>query len=210
MKHKPAWYVAQVLTGTEQDTADALIRAGIRALAPAEVIHERRHGKWRPVRKIVFPGYVFFHTALADRVYHHIKRLPHVIRILGANSPESVPDEQMELVGLLSNDGQDFGMSEAEKIDGKIVVTSGPLLKLESRIEKFNARARRATIAVPVLGNTHQVDVGVIVKQTATKAAEPEKPFFDDSSPTPAPKGTRKAARGDSSPRGEPGDISDS
>lgn len=30
---------------------------------------------------------------------------------------------------------------------------------------KVNARGRRATVSVPILGDTHQVDVGVIVAQ---------------------------------------------
>ena len=88
-----------------------------------------------------------------------------MIRLLGADGPEPVPDEQMEVVRLFAPGGRDFGMSQGERIDGKTVITSGPLLELEGKIVKVNARGRRATVSVPILGEAHQVDVGVIVAQ---------------------------------------------
>ena len=54
-----------------------------------------------------------------------------MIRLLGADGPEPVPDEQMEVVRLFAPGGRDFGMSQGERIDGKTVITSGPLLELD-------------------------------------------------------------------------------
>ena len=172
MKYEPAWYVAQVMTGTEETAADKLRSAGMDALAPAQVLHERRHGKWWPVRRIVFPGYVFIRVGMAPRAYYYIKQLPHVIRLLGTDGPEAVPDAQMEIVQAFANGGRDFGMSEGDKIDGKTVITSGPLSQLEGKIVKVNARARRATVEVPILDATYQVDAGIIVSQADTPASE--------------------------------------
>lgn len=124
----------------------------------------------------MFPSYVFIRVGMSPRNYYYIKQLPRVIRLLGTNGPEAVPDEQMETVLLFSPDGRDFGMSVGEKIDGKTVITSGPLAKLEARIVKVNARGRRATVEVPVLGETHRVDVGIIVKQTAAQGDEKAPP----------------------------------
>ena len=144
MKAELHWYVAQVMTGSEQETARKLTDAGMEAIAPVQILHERRHGKWWPIRRVVFPSYVFVRTA---------------------DGPEPVPDEQMEVVRLFAPGGRDFGMSQGERIDGKTVITSGPLLELEGKIVKVNARGRRATVSVPILGEAHQVDVGVIVAQ---------------------------------------------
>ena len=181
MKGRSEWYVIQVLTGTEQSTATVLSAAGMRAIAPAEVLHERRHGRWWPIRRTVFPGYVFVHAEMRDRVYYYIKRLPHVIRLLGANGPEPVPDEQMETVLLFSPQGRDFDVSQAERSDGKTIITSGPLYQMQEQIVKISARARRATLAVPLLGDTYQVDVGVVVTQQDTQESAG---FPTDSNPT--------------------------
>lgn len=171
MKAEPKWYVAQVLTGNEEETARRLTAAGLEALAPAQIIHERRHGKWRLVRRMVFPGYVFVQAALGPRTYYNIQRQPHVIRLLGGNEPEPVPEEQMAAVLLFSPDGRDFGISHGKRADGKTVITSGPLVALEDRIIKVNARARRATVRIGVLGETRQVDAGLIVSKPSTAGA---------------------------------------
>lgn len=167
MKPKPAWYVLQVLTGQECHIARKLADAGYPALAPAEVIHERRHGKWWPIRKTVFPSYVFVQIALRPKDYYYIRRLPHVLRFLGEGNPEAVPDDQMEIVLYLANNGKDFGLSEAEKIDGKTIIKAGPLLPLRDHVVKINHRNRRATLEVTLLDTTHRIDAGVILVQPA-------------------------------------------
>lgn len=173
MKAEPKWYVAQVLTGGEEETARQLTAAGLEAVAPAQVLHERRHGKWRPVRRVVFPGYVFVRVALGPRNYSNIQRQPRVIRLLGGSAPEPVPEEQMEAVLLFAPGGRDFGISRGERVDGRTVITSGPLAALEDKIVKVNARARRATVEIGVLGETRQVEAGLIVgKPSTARAAE--------------------------------------
>ena len=119
MKAELHWYVAQVMTGSEQETARKLTDAGMEALAPVQILHERRHGKWWPIRRVVFPSYVFVRTGMTPRFYYFISGLPRVIRLLGADGPEPVPDEQMEVVRLFAPGGRDFGMSQGERIDGK-------------------------------------------------------------------------------------------
>lgn len=197
MKHEPKWYVVQVLTGHERAIASRLAAAGMEALAPAQVLHERRHGKWWPIRRTVFPSYVFVHVDMRPRVYHFIRQLPHVIRLLGENSPEAVPDEQMEIVTLFAPGGRDFDVSQGKKQDGKTVITAGPLLQLEGHIVKMNARGRRATVEVPILNDTYQVDVGIIVTSANTR----------NNSRTQSDTDTRRKACADTSPRRKPGII---
>ena len=179
MKAEPHWYVAQVMTSSELETARRLTDAGMETIVPVQVLHERRHGKWWPVRRVVFPSYVFVRAGMTPRTYYFISSLPRVIRLLGADGPEAVPDEQMEVVQLFAPDGRDFGMSQGERINGKTVITSGPLLGLEGKIVKVNARGRRATVAVPILGDTYQIDVGVIVAQAEAEDATNRNPKED-------------------------------
>ena len=151
MKGEAKWYVAQVLTGSEEETARQLTAAGMEAIAPAEVLYERRHGKWRLIRRMVFPGYVFIRAELKPRTYYNIQRQPRVIRLLGGGTPEPVPEEQME---------------------AGTVVTSGPLTALEDRIVSINARARRASVEIDVLGRTHRVEAGILVSRASTQQSD--------------------------------------
>ena len=75
MKAELRWYVAQVMTGSEQETARKLTDAGMEALAPVQILHERRHGKWWPTRRVVFPSYVFVRTGMTPRFYYFISGL---------------------------------------------------------------------------------------------------------------------------------------
>ena len=172
MKGKAKWYVAQVLTGSEEETARQLTAAGMEAIAPAEVLYERRHGKWRLIRRMVFPGYVFIRAELKPRTYYNIQRQPRVIRLLGGGTPEPVPEEQMAAVLLFSPDGRDFGISQGTRTEAGTVVTSGPLTALEDRIVSINARARRASVEIDVLGRTHRVEAGILVSRASTQQSD--------------------------------------
>jgi transcriptional antiterminator NusG len=164
-----AWYVAQVMTGKEQEVAEKLNAAGMQAIAPTEIIEERRNGNWWPRRRSVFPGYIFINTAMTDRVYYFIKKQMGVIRLLGSSAPESVPPEQMEAVLYFDNNGRDFGISEGKRKGGKTVITKGPLKQLSDKITKVNARARRATVEIPLLNSTLQVECSIKVSSSKEK-----------------------------------------
>lgn len=178
MKREAAWYVVFVMTGTEEEVAGKLDGAGMQAAAPVQVLYERRHGKWWPVRRVVFPGYVFIHAALTNHLYYFITHQAHVHRLLGGGEPQAVPEEQMQVVLFFANEGRDFGVSQGEKSGGRTVVTSGPLVKLQEHILKVNARSRRATVEVPLLDRTIQVDAAIIVSQ-------PDKPSGEAGTSTP-------------------------
>ena len=167
MKAEPKWYVAQVLTGSEAETARRLTEAGMEAIAPVQVLHERRHGVWRLMRRTVFPGYVFVRVALIPRTYYHIQRQPQVVRLLGGAAPEAVPEEEMAAVLLFARSGRDFGGSCGERSNGETVITSGPLTALQERIVKVNPRGRRATVELTVLGEARRIEVGLVVGRGA-------------------------------------------
>ena len=63
MKAELRWYVAQVMTGSEQETARKLTDAGMEAIAPVQILHERRHGKWWPIRTWCSPAMCLFARA---------------------------------------------------------------------------------------------------------------------------------------------------
>ena len=167
MKHEQAWYVAQVLSGTEQDVVEKIKAAGHEALAPVEVIPERRHGVWRDIRRLVFPGYVFLRVPMSPRMYYYIKQLRGVIRLLGVSSPEPVPDDEMQVVHTFANGGRDFGLSKAVKDGQTVRITEGPLLGLIGKVVSVDARQRRAAVEIDLMGQTHRVYAGIeVIKST--------------------------------------------
>ena len=82
------WYVAQVQAGRESATRDLCLR-----LASPDVLEEcfmpeyetmwRVRGEWKLVRRLLFPGYLFFVTGDAEELNRELLRVPLPIRLLG-------------------------------------------------------------------------------------------------------------------------------
>ena len=186
MKAEPKWYVAQVLTGSEAETARRLTEAGMEAIAPVQVLHERRHGVWRLMRRTVFPGYVFVRVALIPRTYYHIQRQPQVVRLLGGAAPEAVPEEEMAVVLLFARSGRDFGVSCGERSNGP----AGADRKGEPKGAQGNGGADRPGRGPPDRGGAR------------CGTGRPLRRY------SPSGIGSRQRRRAvDSSPRRPPGDI---
>lgn len=166
MMLEPAWYVLQVLTGKEQDVAEAIRAAGLPVMAPVKIVPEHRHDKWRDVRRTVFPGYVFLRCCMTTRMYYYLKGQQHALRLLGSvGNPEPVPDDQMEVVRIFDNNGQDFGVSMGVKAKSKTTITDGPLVGLSTYITSIDQRQRRAVVEVEILGTKHRIHAGVDIEK---------------------------------------------
>src|SRR6266481_3644526 len=100
---EPRWYVAQTRARHEKCVANQLLEHSIESFLPLySVVH-----RWKDRRKLVhlplFPGYVFLHIALPERL--RALRLPGVVRFVGFNgAPAEVADGELSaLRGALEN-----------------------------------------------------------------------------------------------------------
>lgn len=161
---KPKWYVLRCVTGREAEVAKRVRQIpGIEsAIAPRRTLMERRHGRWRDVVRITFPGYVFLAADLTAETYYKVSEIPYVIRFLKSDDrPQPVPENQMALVLALDNGGQPFGLSNARIVGGRYRIISGPLVRLAACVKRIDARRGRATIEIPLLGEARQIDLGI-------------------------------------------------
>ncbi|MEA4889469.1 MAG: antiterminator LoaP [Clostridiaceae bacterium] len=158
-----AWYVAFVMTGREETVRRqmTLLFPELNVLVPRRALRERRRGQWRTVEKPVFPGYVFFQVALDSTLNFHIRRVYRVIRVLEQNrQPQPVYQEEMNMIlHLVENQGL-IGFSRVKDVEGKVMVTSGPLVGCEGLIVGADRRKGRVRIRLSVNGASRIVDVG--------------------------------------------------
>lgn len=158
-------YVVQVKSGCEKAVLTAFKRNKITAYAPIKIFLIRRGSKWIKEEKIIFPGYMFIECNLSTDDYYIIKGITGVIRILGANNiPSPIPIWEKPTLQLICNNGDPIGISEAEMIEGRLIVTSGLIGKLCGKIIKYNPRQKRATIRVTVAGRVKDVALSVDIK----------------------------------------------
>ncbi len=159
----PAWYVAFVLTGSEEAVSRRLsaLFPELEMIVPRRALREWSQGQWRSVEKIIFPGYVFFKADLSNEQHFCISRLTGVIRILEQNQkPQPVATGEMDqLLRLVDSQGL-IGFSRISQSQGKVVVTSGPLLGCEGLIVGSDRRKGRIKICLAINGQSRNFDVG--------------------------------------------------
>lgn len=163
------WYVLHVRTGRELAVAEAAEGLeGVKSIVPIYTLEERHDGEWSTAHKLLFPGYVFVQTErLHAQRYYELKRLDGVIRLLGlaeGDIPRSVPEEEMaELLNLLDQDHM-IGISEGvRKENGKVEIMAGPLAGLHGKIIKVDARQRRATVKLTLMGRSQTIRLALAI-----------------------------------------------
>ena len=162
------WYVLRVLTGKERDAADKIQSLPeAQALVPMRLMLEQRHGQWIEKTRSMYPGYVFLHLPHLDAdLYYRLMAIDGIIRLLGSSAvlPSPVPPEEMTAVLALGGEGKPVGVSQAIRLpSGRIKVLDGPLRSIPGRIIKVDARRRRATVALSLMGTQMPVQLALRV-----------------------------------------------
>ena len=157
-------YVIQVQSGRETDIVNDVIRDGISASAPRQLIHIRKGGVWKEHIKVIFGGYVFIHETYSAELFHRIKAVSGVIRFLGDPSP--IAEHEAEMIAWLSNNGEIIEPSEVRiNSDGSVTVCSGFLKNCEDKIKRFNLRQRKASVEISFAGKIHRANLGITISE---------------------------------------------
>ena len=126
-------------------------------------------GEWRLVKRLLFPGYLFFVTDDPEALNRELSRVPMPIRLLGneENSFFPLTDKERDWFLSFMDGNHTVRMSEGYISGDKITVTRGPLMGLEGDIRKIDRHKRRAYIDVSLFGRTVPASVGLeIVRKT--------------------------------------------
>ena len=97
------WYVLQVINGREKQIAEKLTDAGIRSCVPEREVNIRQRGKWHRETRLFFDGYVFIRCQYSADIYHTVKRIGGVIRILpDAIHPVALHSDEADFIKICS------------------------------------------------------------------------------------------------------------
>ncbi len=156
------WYAVHVMTGKEEDIMNQILKKGIKAIVPKRIMRERKNGIWHNKERVLMQSYVFVYTDMTEpSTYYLIRNMPGLLKILG--DPTYIREEEITLLLRLTQDGDPLGLSEIFVKGGKIIVTSGPLIGLEGRIIKIDARRMRAKANIELMGEPRVVELGIKV-----------------------------------------------
>lgn len=163
-----AWIALHVRTGTEADVLHALeAQEGAEALAPMEHILRRKDGCVRQTIRPLLPGYVLICWEQSGNLWHRIRQITGVIRILGGYPPSEIPKNQIAVVQALDAYCRAGSLAPASREDGRTSITGGPLAPYGGRIVSVNARAGRAKLAVELLDEQRIVSINIDLSKPA-------------------------------------------
>jgi transcription antitermination factor NusG len=127
---QPFWYAAYTSANHEKKAAAEISRRGVESFLPLYRAVRRWSDRRVELEMPLFPGYVFVHLALRERL--KVLLVPGVVKLVGfGGSPAALPDEQIEALraGL---DGQLLAEPHPYLMVGRRVrIVRGPLCGAE-------------------------------------------------------------------------------
>ncbi|MDQ0416439.1 transcriptional antiterminator NusG [Croceifilum oryzae] len=170
------WYALFVETGYEEYIQNFLYRNfdpnKLTSMVPVRKLPERKNGRISHVYRKMFPGYVLIRTEMTTELFHQLKKVPKIHRLLTSYYSDtseqdsyfsSIPEEEINLILQLTEDRNCIDFSSI-CVDGvSITVKTGPLVGKESIIKKVDKRKRRAKILIDFMNTTLTMDVGINV-----------------------------------------------
>ena len=122
---EPHWYAACLGPRQEKSVARQLHERGLDWFLPLYRSVRRWKDRRKEVDMVLFPGYVFVHIALQERL--RVLQLPGVVRFVSFGGlPAAVPDQQVE---TLRNGLKDYVYAEPHPyltVGRRVQVTHGP------------------------------------------------------------------------------------
>lgn len=172
------WYAVSVLSNFENKIADQIRKSvadqGMaeeidEILVPTEPTIEVRRGKKVEVDRRIMPGYILVHMEMSDRGQHLISSTNRVIGFLGAKSPISMPDDEVNAILSRVQDGEERPRPTITFDVGELVkVRDGPFEDFDGMVVEVDDDRQRLRVNVSIFGRETPVELEFtqVVKQT--------------------------------------------
>ena len=127
---QPRWYAAQTCANHEKRVFEQLEQRTVEAYLPRYTSVRRWKDRQVRLELPLFPGYVFVHLALRDRL--QVLQTPSVVRLVGfGGHPASLPDQEIDQLRQGLAREIRFEPHPYLKVGQRVRVTTGPLQGLE-------------------------------------------------------------------------------
>jgi transcription antitermination factor NusG len=154
---EPCWYASYTCSRCEKQVARILQDRGVECFLPLyQTVHRHKNGK-RRVDLPLFPGYLFVHIALRDRL--RVLEVPGVVRLVSFHGePAPVTGTEIAAIRQALSQSQFVRSCPYVQIGQKALIKSGPLQGLRGKVLRMNNRMR-AVLSVDLLHRSFVVDI---------------------------------------------------
>jgi transcriptional antiterminator NusG len=167
---KKSWIVLQTMTGSEKVVENILEQAGVEALVPTKKAPDVRRrgriieGQERPVMR----GYVMVHAVLSPAALNGLRRVEHVIGIVGgAERPWCADAKSVKMIKALSKKANAADETKVLpfELGERVVFREGPFYLLEGVVTAVDGEKFDAQVEVMILGGhvpVHNVPLEIL------------------------------------------------
>lgn len=126
------------------------------------------HSKDEIILKVMFPGYLFIETNMNQKEFDILLNLLNeekdgIIKEVKKDDVSALTDDEIQLMYQLLNKNGILKMSEGYKVNGKTMITKGPLLHFQDEIIDTNKRDMFAILDIKFLNRN--IKAGLMFKQ---------------------------------------------
>jgi len=151
------WYAAYTCANHEKRVREQLEQRSVEAFLPVYETVRRWKDRRVQLEMPLFPGYVFVHLALRDRL--RVMQVPSVVRVVGFNGhPSALPDEEIEALRTGLAKGVRAEPHPLLTAGRRVRVKSGPLQGLEGIVLR-KKNGLRLIIALDLIHRAAAVEV---------------------------------------------------
>ena len=138
---QPRWYAVQTCANHENRVSQQLRQRTVEAYLPLyESVRQWKDRRMR-LELPLFPGYVFVHLALHDRL--RVLQTPSVVRLVGfGGQPAALPDQEIEALRQGLTHDLRLEPHPYLKVGNRVRVRTGPLQGLEGILVRKKNKTR--------------------------------------------------------------------
>jgi transcription antitermination factor NusG len=151
------WYAAYTRSRHEKVVAEALEKRSVEHFLPLyETVRRWKNGRFK-VQLPLFPGYLFVHIALRDRL--QVLQVPGVVRLVGFNGmPAALPQNEVEIIRSALRKGIEAEPHPYLRVGQRVRITSGPMEGLQGILLRRRGRPR-VVVSVDLIMRSVALDI---------------------------------------------------
>ncbi len=156
---RSSWYAAYTCANHEKRASTHISQRGFECFFPTYSTVRRWSDRRVELEMPLFPGYIFVHLDLCDRL--KVLQAPGVARIVGfGGQPVALPDEQINLLRAGLDAGLHFQPHPYLTIGRRVRLKSGPLAGIQGILRRHRGNLR-VLISIELIQRALLVDADV-------------------------------------------------
>jgi len=151
------WYAAYTRSRHEKVVAETLEKRTVEHFLPLyETVRKWKNGRFK-VQLPLFPGYLFVHIALRDRL--RVLQVPGVVRLVGFNGvPAALPQADVEIIRSALRKGIEAEPHPYLRVGQRVRIISGPMEGLQGILLRRRGRPR-VVVSVDLIMRSVALDI---------------------------------------------------